>query len=100
MEPCTSSTPSPAPSKPPEKRERQTRRADYWIRTRNLLRLQFRQLLQRPGLEARISRITESIERDTLDEDEDERLYERGGFRHSADLVAAHVLHTGPASLQ
>jgi len=35
----------------PEKRARQTRRADYWIRIRNLLRLQFRGLFQRPGAE-------------------------------------------------
>ncbi|MEO7391685.1 MAG: DUF535 family protein [Ramlibacter sp.] len=100
MVPVTSDEKLAATALSPEKRARQTRRADYWIRTRNLLRLQFRQLLQRPGLEARISRITESVEHDSLDEDEEERLYQRAGFRRSADLVAAHVLHTGPASLQ
>lgn len=99
MVPVTSDEKLAATALSPEKRARQTRRADYWIRTRNVLRLQFRQLLQRPGLEARISRITESIERDSEDEDEAEQSYRRGGFRHSADLVAGHLLQTGPASL-
>ncbi|MEO5670835.1 MAG: DUF535 family protein [Ramlibacter sp.] len=101
MVPLTSDDKLAATALSPEKRARQTRRADYWIRTRNLLRLQFRELLQRPGLEARISRITESVERDSLDDDDDNGyMAQRGGFRHSADLVASHVLQTGPASLQ
>lgn len=44
----------------PEKRARQTRRADYWIRIRKLLKTQMRDLLIRPGREARLSRVTES----------------------------------------
>jgi uncharacterized protein VirK/YbjX len=74
----------------PEKRERQTRRADYWIRTRNLLRLQFKQLLVRPGREARLSRITESVDRDSMAESE---------FPHSEDVVPSRVLETGPGSV-
>jgi uncharacterized protein VirK/YbjX len=74
----------------PEKRQRQTRRADYWIRTRNLLRLQFRQLLQRPGREASLSRVTQSMERDP-NEDLD--------FPDSEVMVPARVLQTGPANL-
>jgi uncharacterized protein VirK/YbjX len=100
MVPLTSDDKLAATALSPEKRERQTRRADYWIRTRNVLRLQFRELLQRPGLEARISRITESVERDSLDEDDDAYIQQRAGFRQSADLIASHLLHTGPASLQ
>lgn len=76
----------------PEKRARQTRRADYWIRTRNLLRLQFKQLLQRPSREARLSRVTQSMERDSMaDEDSD--------FPQSEDIVPSRVLETGPGSL-
>jgi uncharacterized protein VirK/YbjX len=78
----------------PEKRERQTRRADYWIRTRNLLRVQLRLLLQRPGLEARLSRVTESVDRDSA-------AAVLGGedFQNSEDLVPSRVLQTGPGTL-
>jgi uncharacterized protein VirK/YbjX len=76
----------------PEKRARQTRRADYWIRTRNLLRLQFKQLLQRPSREARLSRVTVSMERDSMaGEDSD--------FPQSEDIVPSRVLETGPGTL-
>ena len=77
----------------PEKRQRQTRRADYWIRTRNLLRLQLRQLLQRPGREARLSRVTESMDRDSMAEDGQD-------FPQSDDMVPSRVLQTGPSTLQ
>jgi uncharacterized protein VirK/YbjX len=77
----------------PEKRERQTRRADYWIRTRNLLRLQLKQLLQRPDREARVSRVTQAMDLDGMGsgeppDDED-----------SADGVPSRVLESGPGSL-
>jgi uncharacterized protein VirK/YbjX len=76
----------------PEKRERQTRRADYWIRTRNLLRLQFRQLLQRPGREARLSRVTVGVDENGLaDEEED--------WPQSEDMVPSRVLQTGPGTM-
>ncbi|MBI2771735.1 MAG: DUF535 family protein [Burkholderiales bacterium] len=77
----------------PEKRSRQTRRADYWIRTRNQLRLQFRELLLRPGREARLSRVTESMGRDSADEDDGD------DFMNSEDMVPSRVLETGPGSL-
>jgi uncharacterized protein VirK/YbjX len=76
----------------PEKRQRQTRRADYWIRTRNLLRLQFKQLLQRPGREARLSRVTESMDRDSMTDDDED-------YPASQDMVPSRVLQTGPGSL-
>jgi uncharacterized protein VirK/YbjX len=77
----------------PEKRERQTRRADYWIRTRNLLRLQFKQLLQRPNREAHISRVTQIMDYDAMGvgelPDGDER----------DDGLPSRVLETGPGTL-
>lgn len=45
----------------PEKRERQIRRADFWMRTRRRLHADARESLQRPGREARISRVTQSM---------------------------------------
>ena len=62
----------------PEKRARQTKRADYWIRTRNLLRARFKLLLQRPHREPSLTRVTQSMERDS---------------------VAERVLQTGPGTL-
>jgi len=50
----------------PEKRARQIRRADYWMRTRHLLRQRCRLLLQRPEREARLGRVTQDVERDSL----------------------------------
>jgi len=79
----------------PEKRSRQTRRADFWIRTRNLLRLQFKLLLERQRLEPRLSRVTEQMPRtsaavpldpDWGDDDDDE-------------IVPSHLLETGPGNL-
>ena len=77
----------------PEKRERQTRRADYWIRTRNLLRLQFKQLLQRPNREARISRVTLAMDPDAMGDGEPPE------YEDSEDGVPSRVLESGPGSL-
>jgi uncharacterized protein VirK/YbjX len=77
----------------PEKRERQTRRADYWIRTRNLLRLQFKQLLQRPSREARISRVTQAMDLDAMGDGASPE------FENSEDAVPSRVLESGPGSL-
>lgn len=79
----------------PEKRARQTRRADYWIRTRNLLRAQFRLLLQRPGREARLSRVTEQQARDSA---ADSGL-ESDLFADDNLVVPSRVLETGPGTL-
>jgi uncharacterized protein VirK/YbjX len=80
----------------PEKRARQTRRADYWIRTRNLLRAQFKELLQRPDREARLSRVTEQQMRDsTADVDEDDLDLLDG----EDEIGPSRVLQTGPGSL-
>jgi uncharacterized protein VirK/YbjX len=44
----------------PEKRARQIQRADYWIRTGNLLRTEFRGVLLRPDPRAELNRNTEA----------------------------------------
>ena len=80
----------------PEKRSRQTRRADYWIRTRKLLWAGFREKLQRPGMEARLSRVTQALESgaaplDQWDEEQD--------FQNSEDMVPSRVLESGPGTL-
>lgn len=74
----------------PEKRERQTRRADYWIRTRNLLRTEFNQQLQRPSAEIQLNGATQSFEPDTRSPDDAASGEER---------VPSRVLETGPSSL-
>jgi uncharacterized protein VirK/YbjX len=80
----------------PEKRARQTRRADYWIRMRNLLRTQFKHLLMRPGREARLSRATESMAPETVGAQEEEDEWD---FGNSEDMVPSRVLETAPGSL-
>jgi uncharacterized protein VirK/YbjX len=75
----------------PEKRQSQTRRADYWIRTRNLLRVQLKQSLQRPGRETRLSRATEGFDRDSTSGDDQDV--------SSEEMVPARVLQTGPGEI-
>jgi uncharacterized protein VirK/YbjX len=77
-----------------EKRERQTRRADYWIRTRNLLRLQFKQLLQRPHRDARVSRVTQAMDLDAMGDGEPP-----DSGRGEQDGLQSRVLETGPGTL-
>lgn len=78
----------------PERRERQARRADYWIRARKLLRTQLRELLLRPTREQRQSGATQATTEpppqdwDALDPEWPQ-----------ADPVPSRVLETGPASL-
>jgi len=45
----------------PERRARQGRRADFWIRTRNALRNEMRKLLERPVREPRLDRVTQAL---------------------------------------
>jgi hypothetical protein len=87
----------------PEKRARQTRRADYWIRTRNLLRTEFAEQLVRLSPELRLDGATVAHGPDTMQE------HGRGGDdgvdfgdsdSDSEDMVPSRVLDTGPASLQ
>jgi uncharacterized protein VirK/YbjX len=86
----------------PEKRARQERRADYWIRTRNVMRLELKRLLRRPDPEAHLSGFTEQMDRESMaarlnyldpqDDDDPE-------FESSDDAVPSRVLQTGPGDL-
>ncbi|MDB5945797.1 MAG: hypothetical protein JWQ33_823 [Ramlibacter sp.] len=76
----------------PEKRARQTRRADYWIRTRNLLRTAFKEQLQRPTPEILLDGATQAHEPDTM-------VRADSDFPDSEDMVPSRVLDTGPSSL-
>ena len=77
----------------PEKRARQTRRADYWIRTRNLLRTEFAEQLQRLSPEMRLNGATVAHGLDTM------QVGGGSAFRDSEDAVPSRVLDTGPSSL-
>lgn len=77
----------------PEKRARQTRRADYWIRTRNLLRLEFRNDLLRPHRADRMRNThSETQAPETMAEDDED-------YGDSSDMVPSRVLETGSGSL-
>jgi uncharacterized protein VirK/YbjX len=80
----------------PERRARQTRRADYWIRTRKLLRLQVVSQLQRPGRDPKLTRVTESLGPRTVTSEDD---WDDGFMDSSEDLVPSRVLETGPGQL-
>ena len=77
----------------PEKRARQARRADYWIRTRNLLRTEFTEQLQRLGPELRLDGATVAHGPDTME------LAGASAFQDSEAMVPSRVLDTGPSSL-
>jgi uncharacterized protein VirK/YbjX len=76
----------------PEKRARQTRRADYWIRTRNLLRSEFAEQLNRLSPELRLDGATVAHGPDTM------QLAGGNAFEDS-EVVPSRVLDTGPSSL-
>lgn len=83
----------------PERRARQARRADYWIRTRKLLRQQMVGQLQRPGREATLSRVTQSLGARTVTSgsDWDDPFFDSEDS--SEDMVPSRVLETGPGHL-
>ncbi|MRD48740.1 DUF535 domain-containing protein [Caenimonas koreensis DSM 17982] len=92
----------------PEKRARQTSRADYWIRTRNVMRAEFRRLLQKPVREARLSHLTETMDRESMrarlnypDVIKDEFDFDDDSqdSQNSEDMVPSRVLATGPGNL-
>jgi uncharacterized protein VirK/YbjX len=80
----------------PEKRERQARRADYWIRVRRLLRTGCSRQLLRPGREPKASAITESLAPSTGGSGSDR---DSIAFAALGDVPPSRVLQTGPASL-
>jgi uncharacterized protein VirK/YbjX len=82
----------------PEKRERQVRRADFWLRTRKLLHLQMRELLLRPGRDDRLGQITQVVtDHAPLMDDWDDLLAED----EEADMARFQMraLQTGPLVL-
>jgi hypothetical protein len=82
----------------PEKRARQARRADFWIRTRNGLRAEFRKLLQRPVSEPRLDRVTQALTPSgnmPLDEFDLPKKYEDS----DDSFFTSRVLETGPGVL-
>lgn len=78
----------------PEKRARQTRRADYWMRIRKLMFVQFRESLRRPSLEASVSRVTQSLALDSI-----APANGAPDFPESRDATPSRVLETGPGSV-
>lgn len=82
----------------PEKRARQARRADFWIRTRNILRTEFRKLLKRPAPEPRLDRVTQALTPSgnmPLDEFD----VPGSSGMDGDDFFASRVLETGPGNL-
>lgn len=82
----------------PEKRERQVRRADYWIRTRKALHAQMKSLLQRPGREPALQGVTEALDPGTVAQ-EGSSYFDEDILDSGEDAVPSRVLQTGPGSL-
>ncbi|HEY8047719.1 MAG TPA: DUF535 family protein [Ramlibacter sp.] len=83
----------------PEKRARQARRADFWIRTRNALRGELRTLLQRPTREPRLDRVTQALTPSgnmPLDEFDAPRA---SSIDSEDSFFTSRVLETGPGLL-
>jgi uncharacterized protein VirK/YbjX len=84
----------------PEKRARQTRRADFWLRTRNLLRHEFRHHLVRTAREVALGRATENLGPRTIANDRtDWNDLDDDAFQSSEDMVPSRAFETGPGSL-
>jgi hypothetical protein len=83
----------------PEKRERQVRRADFWMRTRKTLRVQMRDVLLRPGREERLSRVTQVVTDNAplLDDDWEDLL--RDDEEEDRKRFEARIMQTGPMVL-
>ena len=83
----------------PEKRARQARRADFWIRTRSALRLELRKLLQHPMRGPRLERNTQALTPSgklPLDEFDGPRSI---GADSDDSFFTSRVLETGPAPI-
>jgi uncharacterized protein VirK/YbjX len=85
----------------PEKRARQTRRADYWLRTRVLLREQFGRQLVRLAREHSLGRNTENLGPKTIQQDPTDFTDLRDDFGNSSQTssVPSRALETGPGTL-
>ncbi len=83
----------------PEKRARQTRRADYWIRTRNLLRTEFAEQLQRLSPELRLDGVTVAHGPETMQLGGESDFHDND-FQDTEERPRSRVLDTGPAGLE
>lgn len=81
----------------PEKRARQTRRADYWIRTRNLLREEFRRHLVRQSPEPVRGGHTQQLGPKTVQADSSAW---GADFESSDDIVPSRSMDSGPGALE
>lgn len=81
----------------PEKRARQTRRADYWIRIRQLLRSDFQLHLVRQAPERTDGAVTQNLGPRTIAMTTD---WEPLDFQHSEQVVPSRSLDTGPGALE
>jgi uncharacterized protein VirK/YbjX len=83
----------------PERRARQARRADFWIRTRNALRVELRKLLQHPLVEPRLDRNTQALTPSgNMPLDEFDARSSHGDSEDS--FFTSRVLETGPVTLE
>ena len=84
----------------PEKRLRQTRRADYWIRSRNQLRSEFGAQLQRLGPDVRLDGVTQAHGPRTVQLEGETGFADNDDSDDSDDrMVSSRILDTGPSSL-
>ncbi|HZY17056.1 MAG TPA: DUF535 family protein [Ramlibacter sp.] len=82
----------------PEKRARQTRRADFWIRMRNLLRHEFRRHLVRQAPESRLGGITQNLGPRTIMAEPSE--WDDRDFEDSEQIVPSRSMDSGPGALE
>lgn len=84
----------------PERRARQIRRADFWLRTRGALRVRMRKVLRRSGPEPGLERITQQLTPSgnmPLDEFDSIDAADSGDLEQ---FVPSRVLQTGPGVLE
>ncbi|HVZ43786.1 MAG TPA: DUF535 family protein [Ramlibacter sp.] len=83
----------------PEKRERQVRRADFWLRMRKALHLRMREVLVRPGREDQKSRVTQlATDHAPLEDDWGDLFTE--DEEAEKERLQARMLQTGPLTLE
>ena len=86
-----------ATARSPERRQRQTRRADFWIRTRHLLREGFRRQLVRQAPETARGPVTQNLGPKTVAAEAS--AWDEADFQHSEEIVPSRSLDTGPGAI-
>ena len=86
-----------ATARSPERRQRQVRRADFWIRTRQLLRDEFRRHLVRQAPEALRGAVTQNLGPKTVAAEAS--AWDDADFEDSEQVVPSRSLDTGPGEL-